>query len=361
MTIARAPLRPRLVTPAVAQAPSPPPKRRKASLWLWLWLLPALAAAVGGWWWLRPTPVFISQITTGQAIDAVYASGVVEYVHQASIAPVVTAPIQAVQAKEGDTVRARQTLAQLDDGPQRQTALQLAAQASLARTADDRAERLYNAGFGAKAAADDARNQRLAAEAAAASAGALLENYRVKAPFSGRILRRDAEPGDLAAVGTPLFVIADPRSLRVTADVDERDVAHLTVGADAEIRADAFANKVFAGKVSEITPQGDSTNRVFRVRISLDPATLLRPGMTVETNLVTGRRPNATLVPTGALRQGAVWVVANGRAHRVAVRVGAAGADRIEVTGDLKPGADVVLNPPPRLQDGGRVAVVGKP
>ena len=361
MTLDRASSRPRLVAPVVLERPLHTSKCRNPSPWLWLWLLPASAAAIGAWWWLRPLPVTIGQVTTGQAIDAVYASGVVEYVHQASIAPVVTAPIQAVPANEGDTVRAGQTLAQLDDGPQRQTALQLAAQASLARTADNRAQRLFDAGFGAKAAADDARNQRVAAEAAEASAAALLEHYRVKAPFPGRILRRDAEPGDLAAVGKPLFVIAAPKSLRVTADVDERDVAHLAVGADAEIRADAFVNKVFDGKVNEITPQGDSTNRVFRVRISVDPATVLRPGMTVETNLVTGRRPDATLVPTGALRQSAVWVIADGKAHRLPVRVGAAGADRVEVTGDLKPGSKVVLNPPSRLREGSRVTASGKP
>ena len=324
MTLDRASSRPRLVAPVVLERPLHTSKCRNPSPWLWLWLLPASAAAIGAWWWLRPLPVTIGQVTTGQAIDAVYASGVVEYVHQASIAPVVTAPIQAVPANEGDTVRAGQTLAQLDDGPQRQTALQLAAQASLARTADNRAQ-------------------------------------RVKAPFPGRILRRDAEPGDLAAVGKPLFVIAAPKSLRVTADVDERDVAHLAVGADAEIRADAFVNKVFDGKVNEITPQGDSTNRVFRVRISVDPATVLRPGMTVETNLVTGRRPDATLVPTGALRQSAVWVIADGKAHRLPVRVGAAGADRVEVTGDLKPGSKVVLNPPSRLREGSRVTASGKP
>ncbi|MDO8800897.1 efflux RND transporter periplasmic adaptor subunit [Phenylobacterium sp.] len=305
---------------------------------------------------LRPLPVTLAAATRGEAVDTVYASGVVEYVRQARIAPVVTAPIRQVLVTEGQAVAAGQPLAQLEDGPQAATALQLEAQAGLARAAARRIARLYAVGFAARAADEDARSQVDAAQQAARSARVRLEDYRLRAPFAGQVLRREAEPGDLAAAGVPLFVVAVPGALRVTAGVDERDVGRLAVGREAVIRADAFPGQVFASRIAEITPQGDATGRVFRARLSLDPATVLRPGMTVEANLVIARRPAAILVPTPSLREGAVWIAAGGRVHRRAVTLGVQGAERTEVLAGVKVGERLVLDPPADLKDGDRIA-----
>ena len=331
---------------------------RKPRPLLAIFVLAGLAAAgFGTWTLLKPTPVVVGQPTRGEAIDAVYASGVVEYVRQARVAPVVTAPIRQVLVAEGQAVRAGQALAQLDDGPQQGTTLQLQAQADLARADVRRTERLFKAGFAAPAALEDAKSRLAAADAAARGARARLGDYRLTAPFAGRVLRREAEPGDLAAVGTPLFVIADPRALRVTADVDERDVGHLAVGQEAVLRSDAFLGQTFPARVAEITPQGDATGRVFRARLSLAADTALKPGMTVEANLVTARRANALLIPTKAIRDGAVWRIDGDHARRQAIRAGAQGAERTEVLGGLGPEARIILDPPAKLKDGARIVV----
>ncbi len=357
--------RPRVARPAPGPvqaapgaAPSPPPApHRRRRRWISALVVAALliAAGAGGWVFLRPPAVQTAKAATGEAVDAVYASGVVEYVHEADIAPIVTAPIRQVLVKEGETVHRGQTLAQLDDGPQLGTTLQLEAQAALARAAADRATRLYEAGFGAKAAYEDALKTKAANEAAAASARARLDDYRVKAPFAGRVLRRDAEPGDLASAGKVLFVVADPRTLRVTADIDERDVGRLAVGQQAVVRADAFGDRTFPAEVAELTPQGDSTGRTFRARLILDPGSPLKPGMTVEANLVVERRAGAVLTPSKALKDGAVWVLDGRKVHRREVVLGVQGAETSEVKSGLKAGETVVLSPPEGLRDGGRV------
>lgn len=349
----------RVAPPSPAPAPAEAGTRRRR--WPWgriLVLLALLAAAgAGGWFIQRPVQVTVAKAGVGEAVDAVYASGIVDYVRQAHVAPIVTAPIRRVYVQEGDAVRPGEILAQLEDGPQVGTTLQLEAQAAQARAAAARQQRLYDAGFGARAALEDAVAQRKAAEAAAASARARLADYRLKAPFAGRVLRRDAEPGDLAMTGQAMFVIADVSHLRITADVDERDVGRLSVGMEAVVRADGFPGQIFQARVTDITPQGDATGRVFRVRLSLPAATPLKPGMTVETNLVTARRADAVLVPSAALSEGAVWIVHGGRAHRREVRTGAAGADRTEIVSGVSPGQSVVLNPPAKLRPDARVRV----
>ncbi|WP_235524832.1 efflux RND transporter periplasmic adaptor subunit [Caulobacter sp. Root1455] len=304
---------------------------------------------------LGSRPVQIGQVRLGAAVDVVYASGVVEHARQAHVAPVTTAPIRSVAVEEGQVVRRGQVLAQLEDGPQRGTAMQVEAQAAQARVIAARTQRLLQAGFAAPAADEDAQAQRKAAEAAAASAWSRLADYRITAPIAGRILRRDAEPGDLAQSGKVLFLVADPARLRVTADVDERDVARLAVGQTALIRADGFPGETFKGRIDQITPVGDAIGRVFRVRVGLPPASRLRPGMTVELNLVTARRDDARLVPSTAIRDGAVWVEADGKARRVPVVVGAASGDQAEIVSGLAPGARIILSPPKDLRDGARV------
>jgi RND family efflux transporter MFP subunit len=314
-------------------------------------------ALLAAFFMLRPPSVETAPITRGEAVDVVYATGVVDYVRQARIAPIVTAPIYRVFVEEGQGVRRGAQLAQLEDGPQRGTVAQLEAQASTARLAATRVQTLYQRGFASRAAWDEARGQRDAALAAAQSARARLADYAITAPFAGTVLRRDAEPGDLASPSRVLFVVADESSLRVTAELDERDIARVERGQSALIRADAFPNQTFNAEVTEVTPQGDAATRVFRVRLGLDPQSPLRAGMTVEANIISGRRDNALLAPTAAVREDVVWVVANGRVERRAIVRGAVGGERTEIVQGVNDGEQVVLNPSDSLRNGRRVRV----
>lgn len=315
-----------------------------------------LVIAAGAWMALRPTAVTVAAAISGPAIESVYASGVVEYVRQARIAPVVTAPIRRVLVEEGQSVRAGQALIDLVDGPEQATVLQLEAQASQARERYDRQERLFTRGFAAEAARDDARRVYQAANAAARAARETLRDYHISAPFAGRVLRRDAEPGDLARVGTPLVMVADTSQLRVTADIDERDSGRLSEGLTALVRADAFPGQQFEARLTELTPQGDSAARIFRARLMLGSNAPLRPGMTVETNIVLAQRDNAVLVPSDSILNGAVFVAENGFARRRAVEVGVSGGESVEIVSGVRAGETVIVDPPSGLRDGARIA-----
>lgn len=337
------------------------PKPPQPPAWLKRRWIPVAGVAAlfgllfAGWLATRPLSVEVAPARTGPAIESVYASGVVDFVRQARIAPVVNAAIRRVRVEEGDTVRAGQLLVELVAGPEEATALQLDAQAAQARSAFGRVDRLYQKGISAKAARDDALQQYQAAAAAARAAHERVRDYRIAAPFNGRILRRDAEPGDMARIGTPLFVIADPGSLRITADIDERDAGRVRKGLKALVRSDAFPDQQFPADVTEFTPQGDATARVFRVRLSLDPESQLRPGMTVEVNIELARRNDAVLVPSRAVARGAVFVVDDGRARRRIVSTGAQDANMSEIRAGLRAGEIVVVDPPANLRDDARV------
>lgn len=327
-------------------------RRRRLGVWLAIGLVLAAAAAAALWFVLRPPQVQAAAATTGPAVESVYASGVVDFVRQARITPVVSSPIRRVLAAEGADVRPGQVLAELVDDPEEAAFQQLRVQAEQARSALSRTDFLFQRGFAAPAAREMALRQYQAAAAAAEAARARLADYRIVAPFAGRVMRRDAEPGDVAAPGQPLFVIADPSTLRITADVDERDAGRLHPGLEALIRTDAFAGRTFRAWVAEITPQGDSSGRVFRARLGVEPQVVLRPGMTVEINIILARRDRAVLAPTRALAETHVWVFDGERVRRRGVTLGVRGAEQTEITSGLRAGERVVLDPPATLRDG---------
>lgn len=318
-------------------------------------------AGVAAWQVLQPPLVATALTTRGAAVNIVYATGVVEHLRQARLAAVVSAPIRHVYVSEGQHVSSGAPLAQLEDGPARGAAAQFTAQATMARLNAERVQALYAEGFTSRPAVEDALGQRDAAEAAANAARSQLTYYTITAPFAGVVMRRDAEPGDLATASQVLFVVADENSLRITTDLDERDIARVAAGQSALIRADAFPERSFDATVTEITPQGNAATRVFRVRLGLPANTPLRAGMTVETNIVTRQRQEAVLAPAAAVKENVVWVVSEGRALPRTIVRGATGGDLVEIQQGLDAGEQVILEPPASLRERARVRVRSAP
>jgi HlyD family secretion protein len=85
-------------------------------------------------------------------------------------------------------------------------------------------------------------------------AEAELEKTRIRAPISGTVLQVQAKVGELAAPSSeqPLVVLGDVSALRVRAELDEKDLVKIRVGQRAVVRADAFRDREFEGKVAAI-------------------------------------------------------------------------------------------------------------
>ncbi len=314
-----------------------------------------LAAIVIGWSYaMRPVTVAASRVSRGSVADVVYATGFVEPRRPVDVSSRVTAPVTAVLADEGDRVARGQALATLDAEDQRHTIAQLAAERVKAEQDEARAVALFQQGWMARSARDQAVAAANSARAAEASAKAKRDQYTIRAGISGVVLRRDVEPGDLATAAKTLFQLGDRKQLRVTATVDERDIPLVRTGSLAMMSTEAYPGRVLRGRVYEITPGGDPEQRAFRVRIQ--PDSLLPIGLTLEVNMLVDQRDHALLVPPGSIRDSAVWVVESGRARRVPVRVGIRGSDRTEIRSGLDDHACVISDPPLKLRNGDRIS-----
>lgn len=226
-----------------------------------------------------------------------------------------------------------------------------------------------------------------------------LTKTTIIAPMSGRITRLNIEEGETAVVGTMnnpgslLLTIADLSVMEATVQVDETDIPGLTVGDSATVRVDALPGRVFSGRVSRIGNSSiqpvsgvsttDQQSVDYEVKITLDnfPAEM-RSDFSATAEIVTESRRNALAVPILALtvrdergkkfqagdddseqeKKAAasdreekevegVFVVREGKAVWVPVRIGIAGDRYFEVLDGLKGGETVVAGSYQAIRD----------
>lgn len=311
-----------------------------------------LAAAAGWTWWTLPPAVAIAFATTGPALRAVYATGSVEPVHWAKVGPAVRARITEVLVEEGQRVTEGQPLARLDNREALHRVEEAEARARFAQEDLARVRALVTRDVASRAALDRAEAEARAVGAVAEAAQRRLDDYVVRAPSDGMVLRRDAEVGEVVDTPAALFWIGEPHPLRVTAEVDEEDIAQVREGQRVLLRADAFPGRVLTATVGQITPKGDATRKAYRVRLALPDDTPLMIGMTVEANIVLRETDDAVLVPPAALRDGRVFVVRQETVEARPVELGVQGARAVEVLRGLARGEAVVIDPPAGLTTG---------
>lgn len=328
--------------------------RKKTYPWLVLAAL-IVAGVVYGLWHTKPLQVDTTQLKRGTAVQAVYATGVVEPTINVPIAPRAAGKLIELLVDEGAQVRKGQLMARLEDANLQHGIEQLQAQEHFAKLALDRQEQIDKLGLGIKAERDKAYAEWKAAKAATDRAQEERSFMLLRAPSDGIVMRRDGEVGQYIGVNQVLFYLAVAGDLRISADVDEEDIPLITKGQSVLIRADAYPTQVHEGQVLEITPRGDSTTRSYRVRISLPKDTPLKVGMTTDSNIIIEKHENVWLLPASTVSNNKVWLIRNQQAEQVEVKTGISGEREIEILDGLKPEDAVILTPPAELKAGQRV------
>ena len=116
------------------------------------------------------------------------------------------------------------------------------------------------------------------AEQEVRAAGIMRDYAKLAAPFSGVVITRSVEPGNLATPGAPLLTIEQEGLYRLEASVDESKLASVRVGQAVEVVIDASDRKLNA-RVSEIVPSVDAASRTYVVKVDLPAASQMRTGM----------------------------------------------------------------------------------
>lgn len=293
----------------------------------------------------------------GPAVQAVYATGTVEPTVMMPIAPRSTARLMSLQADEGHTVKKGDVLGQLEDSDIQNQLEEVRARAEFAEKDYARKAELLKRGAISKGTADQSKADLDAARASVERVKAQLGYMQLIAPEDGLVMRRDGEVGELIPANQPVFWLSCCAPLRISAEVDEEDIALVKPGLPVLIRADAFPGQDFKGKVDSITPKGDAVSRSYRVRIGLDGQTPLMTGMTAETNIVINETKDALLVPAGAVEGNAVWIVQDGKPARRIVETGAKTPSAVEIRSGITPEDVVILDAAAGFEEGQSVHI----
>jgi len=325
----------------------------------WIALLVALSIGAGAVYWLSAPPsVTVVHPRRGPAVQAVYATGTVEPTVMVPISAHSTARLVELNVDEGQTVAKGQVLARLEDDDLRRAVEVTEAEERYTKAELDRLGVLVGRQVVARSAYERARADWEKARAAAARAAAEAGYLQLVAPAGGTVIRRDGEIGQLIGANQTVFWLYSNAPLRISAEVDEEDIAQVRAGQQVLIRSDALPGQTFHGQVQAVTPKGDPVARSYRVRISLTADTPLMIGMTTENNIVLRQSDDALLVPAGSVQQDTVWRVEDGRVSPQKVKIGAKGATEVEILDGVGEGDWVVAGPSPRLTAGQQVHAV---
>ena len=375
-----------------------PPPRRGGSPAL-VAALVVVAVVVAGFLGLRfsratsaiPVSLGTAEATGGGSASGagISANGYVVARTKASVSSKVLGRLAWVGVTEGSQVRENQVIARLESADYEAgllaanaTVAQLDAQHVQAERDLKRMQSLRTQNVVSDADLESAQTkldvsvaQANAARAQAKLAEATLENTRVRAPFTGTVLRKDAEVGEIVAPSsagggltrTAIVTMADLSTLEVEVDVNEAYIAQVVNGQTARITLDAYPDTSFAGRVRQVVPTADRQKATVLVKVSIldrDPRILPEMGAKVvfdAQNAPVAAAPRRVFVPQAALVQSGgrtlVWVVANGVVREQAVDAGPARGDRVEVRQGLMGGESLVLTPPANLKDGSKVKI----
>lgn len=321
-------------------------------------LLIVLLAAGAGWWVLARSPqVTATPATRGTAVEIVYATGGVEPVRWAKVASVIRDRIVEICDCEGKAVAKGDVLARLDSREAEAGLKELKAREDFLKREMSRVSDLITRGSATTQAYERAGMDLQTVQGLISVQTEKISDYTIVAPMDGIVLRRDGEIGEIAEAGQILFRIGVPKPLQVVAEVNEEDIPRVALGQIVLFRTDAFPDRRLEGKVNEITPMGDVAAKTFRVKIALPDDTPLKPGMSVEANIVTREKPNALLVPADALQGNAVFIIDGTRVRKREVQVGIRGTRTVEVVSGLADGERVASPASTELKDGARVRV----
>ena len=319
--------------------------------------------------------------------------------------PKVNGRLESVSVKLGDSVRRGQQIAKVEDREIREQVRQQEAQFKVAaatirqREADlklaetnlersrsllerqllprqtfDDTQARYDA---AVAQLDLVRAQYEQSKARLDELRINLSNTVISSPVDGFVAKRYLDPGAAVSPNAPVASLVAIDTVRMVANIVERDIKQLSAGMPAQVEVDAFPGEQFTGKVGRIAPIFDPQTRTAEMEIEIpNPGFRLKPGMYARVSLTIDSRQNALTVPTNALvlvdgREGVF--VAGASAQPAAdpgaqpgqpaamtakfqpVQSGIRDGEQVEIVSGLNDGAQVVTTGATALRDGDRI------
>ncbi|HEY2295423.1 MAG TPA: efflux RND transporter periplasmic adaptor subunit [Thermoanaerobaculia bacterium] len=349
----------------------------------------------------KPIEVTVTEVSRGRVEQTVTNSraGTVKARRRAQISPEVGGRVVAIPFREGEAFKkgdvllrldpsvpdARTTLSQRELQTAEQQRQQSCLSAERAARERDRLQKLAAQGIISTDAYDQAQTAAASAAAACRAAKAGVEQARasvdlsarqggqlvIRAPFDGIVADLSAEVGEYTTPSPPglpippVIDVLDPRSIYISAPMDEVDSARIHAGQPARITIDAYPGRHFAGTVRRVAPyvlDREEQNRTVEIEVDLaDPGPVkLLPGTSADVEILLSEKENVPRIPTSALIEGEKALVDDhGVLAERKVQIGLKNWDWTEIVSGVAPGDLLVTSlDRPEVKAGAKVKAI---
>ena len=244
---------------------------------------------------------------SGSASDSVLTvSGYIVNRERIEISPRFLGVVKWIGVKKGDTVTNGQVVVLLDDAEQKSRVLEGEAQVANAKVAVEKAEidyrrvnELIALNIETKQIEDETRLRVAATKASLAQAEAGVQLARtyldwtvIRSPISGVVLEKLVDQGELVTPqsfgggrgpSTAFLAVADPKDLQVEIDLNEADVAKVSLNQECRVSPEAYPDKSYRGYVAEMAPEANRQKGTLQLKVQIrDPDKFLTPELTAK-------------------------------------------------------------------------------
>lgn len=348
----------------------------------------------GGQFGRAPMTVELAQARRASIASEITVVGNLVGDQTVAVGPRAAGRLQEISVRLGDRVGRGQRLAKIEDFEIQEqvkqaeaaqevsqaTIRQREADLQLAQTNVERSRNLFQRQLLPKQTLDDneARFQSAVASVDLAKAQnsqsrARLDELRINlgntiitSPVNGFVAKRSVDPGAFITQNTPLLDVVDIATVRLVANVVERDLKALQTGDSTEVEVDAYPGELFMGRIARVSPVLDPATRTAPIEVEIpNKGFRLKPGMYARVGITTDTRKDALVIPATAVvdlggRRG-VFIPLNESAVFRAITVGTEQQDLVEVLGGLIEGDAVITTGSGALRDGDRIVSPGGP
>lgn len=326
----------------------------------------------------KAVPVTVSKVAEGETDPFVAASGKISASNSANLSTRMMGFVDKVYVKVGQKVRKGQTLLRINNADLQAKLAQVNAKIIQAEAGYNNAEKDYNRfkNLYAQESASQKEMDDMTAHYNMAKAGLEAANQmkkevmaqfsytNIKAPFSGVVINKFVDAGDMANPGMPLVAVETPGNFEVTAMVPETEISNIEAGSKVKIHVKAI-DRNCTGKVTEVSPSAKNTGGQYLVKVVLDKSDApVLSGMfaTVQFPVKNKVKSDMVLLPNSVLTHkgqlsGVYTVSSNNTAVLRWLRLGRKFGDQVEVLSGLSAEEAYIVSAEGKLYNGAKLSI----
>lgn len=190
-----------------------------------------------------------------------------------------------------------------------------------------------------------------------------IDNAKITSPISGIVAAKDVEVGQMTGGQSGSVTVIDSTSVTAEITVPDKILGRLQVGQSIPVVVSALENKEMPGVIETISPEANSKDNSYIVKIKIDNANgEIKSGMFAKVSLQTESKDNVLTVPNQAIKiengVNYIYIVENGKIKKVSVNIGISNNKFTEVSGNIKENDDIITEGQSILADGEKVNIV---